>query len=84
MPATTILLFAHPRELVGAPSITLELDAGATIATLRDALARAAPAISSALPSCAFAIHDAVVAADAEVTTPCGAEVALIPPVSGG
>jgi len=79
----TVLLFAHPRELFGAPSLTLSLPAGATVAAVRGALA-ALPQLAAALPSCALAVGDRLVARDAEDATPCGAEVALIPPVSGG
>ena len=68
----TVLLFAHLRDRLG-PSVTLELPDGATVADLRSRLP---------IDGCQVAVNLAF-ADDAEVI-PAGAEVAVIPPVSGG
>ena len=79
-----ILLFAHPRELLGgAPFVDVRLPAGTTLRDARAALG-ALPALAAVVGACAFALGDALVPLSAEATTLCGAEVALIPPVSGG
>ncbi len=85
LPACTVLLFAHPRELAGgAASVLLELAPGASVADARAALARAHPALAPALATARLAAGDALVDAANERDTPCPAELALIPPVSGG
>jgi hypothetical protein len=77
-----VLLFAHPRELHGAPFVSLSLPAAASLRDARAALhVFFAPAVVAA---CALSVGDALVPLDAEATTPCAAEIALIPPVSGG
>ena len=68
----TVLLFAHLRDRLG-PSVTVELPAGATVADLRARLP---------IEGCQVAVNLAF-AEDADVI-PDGAEVAVIPPVSGG
>ncbi len=81
----TVLLFARPRELLGgAPSLLLRVPVNATVQDARAALAAAAPVLAPSLGSCVIAIDDAVVDPDAESSTLCAAEIALIPPVSGG
>lgn len=71
---TSVLLFAHLRETHG-PAVTVELPAGATVADLRRRLPFDAA-------GCRIAVNLAF-ADDADVI-PAGAEVAVIPPVSGG
>ena len=79
---TIIRLFAAARDRAGAPSITLDLPPSATVADLRRALAEQLPVLTSLLPSCRIAVnHDFADDGDA---IPAGAEVAVIPPVSGG
>ncbi len=75
-------LFAVARQRAGQPSITLELTEPATVADLRGALAEACPALAPLIPNLMIAL-DAEYASDADVIRP-GAEVAAIPPVSGG
>ena len=77
-----VRLFAAARQEAGSDVIDVELKDGATVADVRDALAAQLPALSSLLPRVAFAV-DAEYAADA-CEIPDGAEVACIPPVSGG
>ncbi len=75
-------LFAVARQLAGCDTISIELPAGATIAALRAVLAEQSPALGPILPRVMFAVN-ADYAADETVICD-GAEVACIPPVSGG
>jgi molybdopterin converting factor small subunit len=77
-----IRLFARARDLAGADSVGVELPPGATVADLRRALGEACPALAPLLQRSALAV-DAEFAGDALVL-PAGAEIALLPPVSGG
>lgn len=67
-----VLLFAHLRDRLG-PAVDVELPDGATVADLRARLP---------LDGCRVAVNLAF-AEDADVIPPA-AEVAVIPPVSGG
>ena len=62
--------------------VDVELPQGATIAQLRRRLAREVPQVSDLLRRATFAI-DTQYAADGD-TIHAGADVACIPPVSGG
>ena len=75
-------LFAGVRDLVGERTLSMELADGATINELKQRIAEAYPKVQSLLPTLVFAIDDEYVAFDE--TLHDGAEVALIPPVSGG
>ena len=77
-----VRLFARAKDLAGADSIDVELSAGATVGDLRQRLAQAYPAIASLLERSALAVNDEF--ADDTLTLPVNAEVALLPPVSGG
>ncbi len=77
-----VLLFAIARERFGRPSVEVEIPPGATAADLRSALARSSPALATVAPICRVAINAEYV--DDASMIPEGAEVALIPPVSGG
>jgi molybdopterin converting factor small subunit len=84
-PTTThtlrISLFAGMAAAVGRRTVELAWDDG-TAAALRSRLAVEFPAIAPLLARSTVAIGDAYVADDARV--PCGVDVAIIPPVSGG
>ncbi len=85
MPPTerlTVRLFARARELAGTDVLVLDLPAGATVAELRRRLAEERPALSGLLGRCAVAVNDEF--AEDGLTLPLRAEVALLPPVSGG
>lgn len=89
MPATAagevtirVLLFARPRELVGAPSVDVRVPEGVTVAQLRAALAHQLPVLAPLLPTCFLAVNEVYAAEDALVRP--RDDVALIPPVSGG
>ena len=77
-----VLLFAGLREAAGATSITVSLDGSPTVADLLQAVARSHPNLADRLPPCRVAVDE--VFADADTSIPDGAEVAIIPPVSGG
>jgi len=77
-----VRLFAVARQLTGRDRVELELPEGATIARLREELGRALPRLQSVLPQFTFAI--AAEYAGEQAVIPAGAEVACIPPVSGG
>ncbi len=77
-----VRLFARARDLAGTDSVRLDLPAGATAADVRRALAKAYPALAGLLEHSALAVNDEF--ADDRAPLPPGAEVALLPPVSGG
>lgn len=79
---TRIRLFAIARERAGAAEVSVDLAEGATVAALRARLAEQLPALRPLLPNVMVAV-DAEYAAD-DLVIPRGAEIALIPPVSGG
>lgn len=77
-----VKLFAIARQRVGKDQVEISLAPGATVGDLRRALAAQFPPLADALPHIRIAVNSQY-AADATVL-PAGAEVALIPPVSGG
>ncbi|MGE0607089.1 MAG: MoaD/ThiS family protein [Pirellulales bacterium] len=77
-----VQLFAVARQRAGSGSIELELPSGATVAMLRVALVAAVPTLADTAPHLRFAVNSDY-AADATVI-PADAQVACIPPVSGG
>ena len=74
--------FAAAREAIGAREVCIELDDGATLGDLKLRLATAYPSLQALLPTIAFAIDDEYVPFEEHLHE--GADVALIPPVSGG
>ena len=76
-------LFAVARQRAsGADVVEVQLPEGATVHDLRAALAAQHPALAALLAQVRFAINSDY-ASDATII-PSDAEVALIPPVSGG
>jgi molybdopterin converting factor subunit 1 len=75
-------LFAVAKDLVGQEWLELELPEGATVRDLRQALVGAVPAIARLAPHLMFAINTQYAGDTTPITA--GAEVACIPPVSGG
>ena len=78
----SIRLFAVAKQLAGRERIELELPDGATLAQLRRRLAEEVPELAGVLGQMTFAVgteyaHDGAI-------IPPGADVACIPPVSGG
>jgi molybdopterin converting factor subunit 1 len=77
-----VLLFARARDLAKADAVAMELPAGATVGQLRRQLADEKPALADLLRRSAVAVNGEFARDDAVV--PEGAEIALLPPVSGG
>lgn len=77
-----VKLFAAARESAGSNELTVELREGAAIADLRDELTARVPALSRIVPLSMWAIGTEYVDGDTVLTE--NADVALIPPVSGG
>ncbi len=77
-----VKLFAGARELAGKEEISLELPAGATVGQLRASMIRDHAELRSLLGHALFAI-DAVYCKN-ETQISATAEIACIPPVSGG
>ena len=77
-----VRLFAAARQRLGRETIEVLLPTGATLAELRGAIARSQPDLSDLIPHVVFAI-DAEYASD-EAPLSESAEIACIPPVSGG
>jgi len=78
----TIRLFAVAKERAGRAEIGIELSLPATVADLRLVLALQHPELAALAPNVAIAV-DSEYATDTTLILP-GAQVALIPPVSGG
>jgi molybdopterin synthase catalytic subunit len=78
----TVHLFAAARDLVGSPTASVDLPAGATVAVLRATLSTRFPALAPLLARSAVAVNQEY-AEDPVVLSP-GDELAVIPPVSGG
>jgi len=76
-----VTLFAGMAEAAGRRSVELDWEGG-TVRELRSRLTSACPAIEPLLARSAVAIGDCY-AAEADAVPP-DAEVAIIPPVSGG
>jgi molybdopterin converting factor subunit 1 len=77
-----VRLFALARERAGRASIALELPECGTVADLKSALAETLPVLAPLLPNLRIAVDAEYVADDGPILP--GAEVAVIPPVSGG
>ena len=77
-----VLFFARARDLAGCEAVTIPLREEATVADLRRVLAANVPALAELLPRCAIGVNGNHAADYVEI--PAGAEVAVLPPVSGG
>lgn len=77
-----VLLFAVARQRAGREAVVVDLPEGGTVSALKAALAQAEPALAPLLPGLLFAVAGEYATDDTPV--PPGAEVAAIPPVSGG
>jgi molybdopterin converting factor subunit 1 len=77
-----VRLFARARDLAGTDVVAVTLPPGATVGDLRRRLAADHPALAGLVSRCAVAV-DGEFAPDS-LTLPASAEVALLPPVSGG
>jgi len=77
-----VRLFARAKDLAGADAVAVTLPPGATVGELRRRLAADCPALAGLLSRCAVAVADEF--AEDSLPLAAGAEVALLPPVSGG
>jgi molybdopterin converting factor subunit 1 len=77
-----VRLFARARDLAGTDVVEVSLPDWATAGELRRELGRRCPALTGLLPRSALAVNDEF--AEDSLILPREAEVALLPPVSGG
>lgn len=77
-----VLLFARARDIAGTDRLEVHLPRSATIGDLRRRLIQDYPAMTGLVAKSAFAINDEY--AGDETPISADAEVALLPPVSGG
>ena len=77
-----VKLFAIAREHIGASSVEVDLPANARVQELREELATRYPVLAATLRQMRFAVNNDY--ARDEAVIPPAAEVACIPPVSGG
>ena len=78
----TVLFFAQAREQAGRARGALELAEGSKVADALARLEREHPALAAMWPHLAVAVDQQLVRRDAPLRN--GAELALLPPVSGG
>jgi molybdopterin converting factor small subunit len=79
----SVRLFALARQRAGRAEVALDVPDPVTIAAVKAALADACPELAPLIPQLLIAIN-ADYAGDDQSLIPPGAEVAAIPPVSGG
>lgn len=77
-----VKLFAAARQLAGADCISVDVPAPATVGQVRQALISQCPSLENLVRRAMFAVNTDYAADQAVVSE--GAEVACIPPVSGG
>ena len=78
----TVRMFARAKDLAGTSSVAVDIAEGGTVSQLRRQLAERYPSLARLLDHSAFAVNDDF--ADDSQPIPANAEVALLPPVSGG
>ena len=78
----TVLFFAQARESSGRERLALDLPEGSRVADALALLEREHPALAALRPHLAVAMNQRLVRLDAPLVH--GAELALLPPVSGG
>jgi molybdopterin converting factor small subunit len=78
----TIHFYAGLRELAKTATMELDWQSGLSAASLRETISQRVPDITSLLEKSSLAVNDVIVGN--EFVLPDGAEVALLPPVSGG
>lgn len=77
-----VKLFAAARQVVDQESITVKLADGGTVGDLRESLAAQFPQLNGLLPHSMIAVGTDY--CDNDQVLESGADVSLIPPVSGG
>jgi len=77
-----VRLFAVARQLAGRETVEVELPSSATVLDLRDAVQNQFPELAHLIRHVTFAVNTEY--AQDETRIPEDAEIACIPPVSGG
>ena len=77
-----VKLFAGAREVVGQTEIAAEIPENSSVGVLRESLRAGYPALEPLLPHALFAVNSNYASDNTLVQE--GAEIAFIPPVSGG
>jgi molybdopterin converting factor subunit 1 len=77
-----VKLFAVAAQIAAVDALEVPIDAGATVAELRRAMAKKCPALAGIMPHLMIAVDNEYVADPTQLRE--GAEIACIPPVSGG
>lgn len=77
-----VKLFAVAKQKAGQDEIEVELPAAATVASLRAAVVEQYPALAEVIRHVRFAIDNEYAGDDLPLAS--SAEIAMIPPVSGG
>ncbi len=77
-----VLLFAAAREAAGCGSFEIELPQGSTVREAQREIGERIPPLAARLPHCRIALDREFAEIDAALRD--GAELAIIPPVSGG
>ncbi len=77
-----MLFFAQARDRAGCARATIDLPEGSRVADALAALRAAHPSLGALVPHLAIALNGELAHANAPI--PAGAELALLPPVSGG
>lgn len=77
-----VRLFARAKDLAGTDVLSVELKPGAAVGELRRQLAVQLPALAALLERSALAVNQEFARDDQTLTA--DAEIALLPPVSGG
>lgn len=78
----TVQLFARARDLAGTSRVDLDVPATASVADLKQSLARRFPQVSPLVANLLVAVENDY--ADDETILKADANVACFPPVSGG
>ena len=79
----TVLFFASARDATGTAETSLRLEKGTTLASVCELLLASYPKLASVLVSAAVAVNQEYIE-ETDCVIPAGAEIAVIPPVSGG
>jgi molybdopterin converting factor small subunit len=77
-----VKLFAVAKELAGSDAIDVELPEDCRLADVRRAITQSHPSLTHVLAHALFAVNAQY--ADDQTRIPTDADVAVIPPVSGG
>ena len=77
-----VLLFAAAKEIAGSQQLEVSIDEPCTVGRLKAALVSECPGLAALTARSAFSVDQAYASNETEIGP--DAEVAMIPPVSGG